>query len=190
MPRRAASFSVSVPGLAWKVGALSVVAPKAVDRGMERGIRAATLDIEGHAKELLEGEVLNKRTGRLWRSIHSETFRRMGRVVGIVGTNVKYAAIHEFGGTIRPKSAGGFLVWRGASTRGANGRFQAGEMIFAKEVKIPRRPYLSRAFAARKEVVSRLIMRAVMAELRGRGGLNTGAVVPASERAGVGFNAD
>lgn len=181
MPRRAASFSVSVPGLAWKVGALSVVAPKAVDRGMERGIRAATLDVEGHAKELLEGEVLNKRTGRLWRSIHSETFRRMGRVVGIVGTNVKYAAIHEFGGTIRPKSAGGFLVFRAQS---------GGDLIFAKEVKIPRRPYLSRAFAARKEVVSRLIMRAVMAELRGRGGLNTGGVVPASERAGVGFNAD
>lgn len=179
IPRRAASFSITVPGLAWKVNALAVVAPKAVDRGMERGVRAAALDVEGHAKRLLEGEVLNKRTGRLWRSIHSETFRRMGRVVGIVGTNVKYAAIHEFGGTIRPKSAGGMLVWRGEDG-----------LIFAKEVKIPRRPYLSRAFAARKEVVSRLIMRAVLDEVRGRGGLNTGAVVPASERAGVGFNAD
>jgi len=181
IPRRAASLSVSFPGLAWKANALAVVAPKAVDRGLERGIRAAALDVEGQAKKYLEGEVLNKRTGRLWRSIHSETFRRLGRVVGIVGTNVKYAAIHEFGGIIRPKSAGGLLVFQAES---------GGDFVFAKQVKIPRRPYLSRAFQARKAIVSRLVMRAIMEEVRGRGGLNTGGVVPASERTGVGFNAD
>ena len=48
----------------------------------------------------------------------------------IVGSNKVYAAIHQFGGTIRPK-AGGRLVFRlGART------------VFARSVTIPPRPYL------------------------------------------------
>lgn len=188
-PRRTASFSATVPGLDWKVRALAVVAPKAVDRGLEAGIRAATIDIQGQAKRYLEGEVLNRRTGRLWRSIHADTFRRMGRVVGIVGTNVKYAAIHEFGGTIRPKSATGFLVFERAGRNEKTGRFQT-TTVFAKEVRIPARPYLSRAFAVRKKVVSDLIVKAVKRELTGAGIDQTAPAAEAAKRKGVGFNAD
>lgn len=189
-PRRAASFSVTVPGLDARVRALSIVAPKAVDRGLYAGIMEATIDIQGRARKLIEGEVLNRRSGRLWRSIHAEAFRRMARVVGIVGTNVKYAAINEFGGTIRPKTAGGMLAWRGAATRGADGKFQKGDWIFAKSVKIPSRPYLSRAFKERKRIASNLIWRAVMRELKGPGLFPASPVLPASERKAVGFDAD
>lgn len=178
-PRRAASFTVTVPGMDAKLRALSIVAPKAVDRGLYAGIMEATIDIQSRTRKLLLGEVLNRRSGRLWRSIHAETFRRIGRVVGIVGTNVKYAAIHEFGGIIRPKKAGGVLVWKGEDGP-----------IFAKSVKIPQRPYLSRAFRERQAVASRLIRRAIFRELRGPGLFPPSPVVPAGQRKAVGFDAD
>lgn len=188
-PRRTASFTATVPGLDLKLRALAVVAPEAVDRGLQAGIQAATIDVQGQARRYLEGEVLNRRTGRLWRSIHAETFRRMGRVVGIVGTNVKYAAIHEFGGVIRPKSADGFLAWQRAGRNEKTGRFQT-TTVFAKEVTMPARPYLSRAFTARKKIVGDLIHRAIRRELLGPGLFPPAPVVAAGQRKGVGFDAD
>lgn len=65
-------------------------------------------------------------TGRLLGSV---THRVSGRQVE-VGTNVLYGAIHQFGGTIRPKAAGKL-------------RFTIGsEVIFADKVEMPARPYL------------------------------------------------
>lgn len=49
----------------------------------------------------------------------------------IVGTNLRQARIHQFGGTIRPKKAK-VLAFPGPD----------GELIFAKKVTIPARPYL------------------------------------------------
>jgi len=48
-----------------------------------------------------------------------------------VGTNVVYAAIHQLGGTIRPKS-GQFLKFPGPD----------GAPVFARQVEIPARPFL------------------------------------------------
>ena len=51
-----------------------------------------------------------------------------------VGTNVIYAAIQEFGGTITPKN-GPFLVF-----------MIDGELVFARQVTIPARPYMRPGF--------------------------------------------
>jgi len=48
----------------------------------------------------LTGAVLRVRTGRLRQSM--QTFIEGDGSRGVVGTNVEYARIHEFGGTIRP----------------------------------------------------------------------------------------
>lgn len=48
-----------------------------------------------------------------------------------VGTNVNYAAVHQFGTVINPKKSGGRLVFAGP-----NGP------IFAKKVTIPARPFM------------------------------------------------
>ena len=67
-------------------------------------------------------------TGRLMNSItHDE-----GGDYIEVGTNVKYAAVHQFGATIRPKRRK-FLVFK---PKGAS------NPIFAREVTIPARPFL------------------------------------------------
>lgn len=47
----------------------------------------------------LSGQVLNRRSGRLSRSIHPEVQGGSPTVVGVVGTNVEYAAYHEYGFT-------------------------------------------------------------------------------------------
>jgi phage gpG-like protein len=69
-------------------------------------------------------------TGRLQRSI---THRASAKDV-VVGTNLKYAPLHQFGGTILPKNAP-FLAFK--SMKGTPGE----TMIFARKVKIPARPF-------------------------------------------------
>jgi phage virion morphogenesis protein len=64
--------------------------------------------------------------------LDSITSRASGTEVA-VGSNKVYAAIHQFGGVIRPKKAGGLLIFRtaGGEVWGA-----------ARQVTIPARPYL------------------------------------------------
>ena len=153
-PREAALLSLEIPDLDRKIRVLSKILPGAFDRGLKAGILAATIDVSGHIKDLLTGEVLNRRSGRLWKSIQPEVFRRFGRIVGIVGTDVEYAAIHEFGGTIRPKSENGWL------------RFQvAGQFRTVREVEMPRRPFMSRGFRERKDRMGQLISQYVLKEM-------------------------
>lgn len=52
-------------------------------------------------KEKLSGQVLKVRTGKLRRSITQKIDRDTGSISGIVGTNTRYARIHEFGGVIK-----------------------------------------------------------------------------------------
>jgi phage gpG-like protein len=67
-------------------------------------------------------------TGRLNRSIVSNPDKD-----GVtIGTNVQFAAVHQYGATIHPKKQGGRLVFPGPG----------GRMIFAKKVTIPARPFM------------------------------------------------
>lgn len=72
-----------------------------------------------------------------------------------VGTNKIYGAIHQFGGTIRPKNPKGLLFFRtpGGQVWGA-----------ARQVTIPARPYLGIAFEDRRMILEALhdILRARM----------------------------
>jgi phage gpG-like protein len=59
-----------------------------------------------------------------------------------VGTNVIYAAIHQFGGTIRPKSKRAL-------------RFRMGGRLFTlSKVSIPARPFLGLTPADRAEIAA------------------------------------
>ena len=185
-PRKTQGIHVTIPHLDKKMAVWKTLAPKAFERGLENGIRAATLDIQARVKDLIDGPVLNRRTGRLWRSIHPEVFKRMGTVVGIVGTDVKYAAIHEFGGTIKPK--GRFLVFKVGAGAGGGAGDQTGRLVMVKQVKIPKRPYMSRAFRERKSHVTKRIRAEVMRSIKGT--LKTGRVAPVNRRRAVGFDAD
>jgi len=60
----------------------------------------ATIMLQGYIKEdKLTGQVLNVRSNNLRGSITAEVEKRDESVVGRVGTDVGYGAVHEFGGT-------------------------------------------------------------------------------------------
>lgn len=48
-------------------------------------------------RDKLSGQVLKVRTNNLRSSIHQEVTTSGGKITGIVGTNVEYAAAHEYG---------------------------------------------------------------------------------------------
>lgn len=99
-------------------------------------------------------------TGARWPALNPEyaaakrgtgMLMESGRLVGsfsrqvsgsrlVVGTNVAYAAIHQFGGTIRPK---------GSALRFFVGRRE----IFARKVTIPARPFLGISTEDRDEMI-------------------------------------
>lgn len=65
---------------------------------LRTGIGRAALKVLVQAKEQkLSGQVLNVVTGRLRRSINVKITESATNVQGSVGTNVKYARVHEFG---------------------------------------------------------------------------------------------
>jgi len=99
-----------------------------------------------------------KLTRTLSRSIHVEVLSQTkARITVMVGTDVVYARIHEFGGVITPRQAR-FLAFE-----------IEGQLIFAKRVHMPARPYMRPAFdenvqrVAQEigEVLRSQIMRAV-----------------------------
>lgn len=77
-------------------------------------------------------------SGRL---IGSFTRKVDGREL-LVGTNVLYAAIHQFGGVIRPKA-------------GSRLRFRIGKRtVFARQVRIPARPFLGISAEDRSDMLA------------------------------------
>jgi HK97 gp10 family phage protein len=125
--------------LARKLAALSdaVAGDKLASAAM-----AGALPIQNRAKELAP-----YKTGTLRRSIHSEIEQSTrNRAEVAIGTDVEYAAIQEFGGTIRPKRAK-TLSWIG----------EDGQRVFAKSVTVPAHPYLRPALDEEKDTAVREI---------------------------------
>lgn len=84
-------------------------APKIVMSEMERAMQASVLYTTGRVKRYMT-QIGLVDTGRLRNSIAGQFERVAGGVRGTIGTNVKYARIHEYGGVIRPKRAGGLAI--------------------------------------------------------------------------------
>lgn len=71
---------------------------KRIEREAKTSVGRLTLRLLTKVKQdKLSGQVLNVRSGRLRRSINQRVVVSAGRVEGTVGTNVEYAAGHEYG---------------------------------------------------------------------------------------------
>ena len=96
-------------------------------------VQACSL-VETRAKtHHLAGETLNARTHYLQRSVKSIVKWLGNKISGRVGSPLVYAAIHEYGGIIRPKNAK-YLVFQIDS-----------KWIRTKKVTIPKREWLSKS---------------------------------------------
>lgn len=93
-------------------------------------LRACLLVVAHVVKTKLSGQVLKRRSGDLAGSIAPEVITKKSEVIGRVGSNLKYARIHELGGVIKPVRAE-YLCF-----------VINGEFVMTKEVHIPPRPYL------------------------------------------------
>lgn len=130
-----------------KLAALSKLAQSDV---IEQALHAGAQEIRNSAQDKAP-----YRTGTLRRSIHSETTEKSGpRVIVQVGTDVEYAAMQEFGGTIVPKTAR-FLVFE-----------VDGKKAFAKKVTIPAHPYLRPAFDEQSGEAVRQFRLAIADQIR------------------------
>lgn len=96
------------------------------------------------------GGTLAARTGRLRRSITKRINVSRLRIIALVGSNLKYARIHEKGGEIKPVRAR-MLVWRDGEG-----------LHFAKKVRIPARRFLRPSIDVKRTAVMKEILNAVM----------------------------
>lgn len=104
-------------------------------------------------KRKLSGQVLKRRTGRLAGSIETEVLGTRNEVIGRVGSNLKYARIHELGGVIRPVRAEylSFMI--------------GDQFIRVKEVTIPKRPYIASSMKEYRNDLQKIIGRTFWTEV-------------------------
>lgn len=143
--------------------------PKALEASMKSVVAYLRAYI---VKEKLSGNPLKRRTGRLASSIYG-TVRKSGQgFVGVVGTNVKYAKIHEFGGVIRPKR-GPYLVIpiRAGSPEAARLGISGESRAFSskivrymrvKKVTIPKRAYMAPSIEENRGKISDIFRKTLI----------------------------
>jgi len=110
----------------------------------------------------LSGQVLNHQSGKLWRSIQSGVDDNPGSVYGKVFSSgdVKYAGIHEFGGTTKPH------IIRAVNAKALAFKDYFGDTAFYKQVmhpgsKMPERSYMRAGLADMKDQIVEGLSEAV-----------------------------
>ena len=109
------------------------LSPERVRESILRSANRAGAAVVARTRMRLSGRVLNRRSGALLNSVTYNIQPSAGavRILVEAGRGLKYGRIHEFGGTIRPRSPSGLL------------RFKIGQnWISARRVVMPKRPYL------------------------------------------------
>lgn len=137
--------------------------PTAVHDMLLRKVTALSLRLQTHVKsDKLSGQVLNRKTGALSRSIVQQVIDQGLMIIGRVFSSgdVKYAAIHEFGGKTRahdilPKKADALSFMIG------------GQRIFARVVHhpgsvMPERSYMRSSLTDMAEEITVGLKQAVI----------------------------
>lgn len=159
-----APIRITVTGLEQVAGHVDAVAPQLQD-ALRTTVTAETFELQRHVvQDKLSGQVLHARSGTLRRSITATVEESAGRVTGLVGTNLVYARIHEFGGSVHVPALAPVraraLHWVGP----------AGDVFAvstkAHTVTIPERSYLRSALADRRPSIL-VAIRAAIAKVFG-----------------------
>jgi len=142
--------------------------PKAVQAALRVKVTALSLKLEAKVKrDKLNGQVLNRITGRLARSISHKVDVDAHSVYGRVFSSgdVKYAAIHEFGGTTAPH-----IIYpkKALALSFVN---SGGEQVFARQVnhpgsKMPERSFLRSSLREMSAQISRDLKETVIKTAR------------------------
>jgi phage gpG-like protein len=108
-------------------------------------------------KDKLSGNVLKVQTGRLRNSIHNNVINLGSKIIGEVSTNVKYAAIHEYGfsGTETVK----------AHLRKLKNGKQINIKSFSRNMNMPERSFMRSSLNEMKDEFITKIKEAVIEDL-------------------------
>lgn len=109
----------------------------------------------------LQGHPLYSRTGGLAESIEGKTYARGDGIIGIIGTDVRWARVHELGAIITPKTQP-YLRFR-MIERGT-GKDLGWKTV--RSVRIPRRPVFKPAVQEKKGRINYLLTHNFLLEIR------------------------
>jgi phage gpG-like protein len=125
--------------------------PDNVRKKLLAKVTALAFELERKIKgDKLSGQVLNVRSGKLRASIHSSASQTETSTIGKAASSgdVKYAAVHEFGGTIQVPE----IVAKGkALAFMQNGKMAFYKKVAAHTVKMPERSYMRSSLADMKD---------------------------------------
>ena len=137
--------------------------PKAVGRGLEKAaqmVRSEAVKNHLSGPKMTQGvgsrtnATLQPGTGDLRSSINTKVSVGKTKQNATVGTSMLYARIHEKGGVIKPKNKKSL-------------RFTIGsQVIFAKKVTIPKRPFLKPSLAKKRSKIDDVILEEIMREYK------------------------
>lgn len=113
----------------------------ATDRRFKRGVDPDERPWPKSMRAYLQGGQTLRDTGLLQSSI---TFApdRTGLDFGVIGSNLKYARIHQYGGVIRPKKAKALTF-----------ALADGTLVKVKKVVMPARPYIGLSVTDKDDLV-------------------------------------
>ena len=127
---------VKIEGADRLVAKLNQIAGSLRGQVARESVHAGGLQVQNNARLNIHKTFSRHQTGGLANSIQT-TSRNVGDGgEAEVSVNKVYARIQELGGTIIPKKADGWLVWRNPDT---------GQVCRARSVTLPPRPYLTPA---------------------------------------------
>lgn len=133
-------------------------------------LQRVTIKLQAHVKEdKLTGQVLHVRTGTLRRSVNRRVWVGPNSINGAVGTNVEYAAAHEFGfdGVVTVKEHVR-RVSKAKSASSAKAKLLGATTVKAhtRHVHLPERSFLRSALAELQEYATAEIRRAATGALK------------------------
>jgi len=130
--------------------------PSAIQRGLDRGLEAVKENLienrlSGAGPFAPSQHRLGDRSGNLRGSVYARSVIGGGKVTGVIGSDVIYAPVHEYGAVISAKNAP-FLVFR-----------VLGKIVRAKSVTIPERAPFRTEIESDKS--TKLISREIVDEI-------------------------
>ena len=105
------ALSVSVTGVEEVAAHFGKLSESAHDKVYQK-VMGLSIAVMNRAKQKVSGPVLNVKTGQLRANIFQDVEDGPGGIVGSIfeAQNVKYAAIHEFGGVIQHPGGTAYLI--------------------------------------------------------------------------------
>lgn len=141
--------------------------PAAVRRALVKKVTALAIEMDEKVVGKVSGQVLHRVTGALARSINWLVDDNDQEVIGKVRSSgdVKYAAIHEFGGVIHHPGGTAYIIQDGQAVWVSNAKADAlGHDLprtKAHDINMPERSYLRSTLADMKDEITEGLQEAV-----------------------------